>query len=424
MSLFRGKENFPLAKRMVPKSFEDYEGQEHLVGKNKPIRVMVEKKIVSSMIFYGPPASGKTGLAQIIAKDLEAEFVSVNALSLTSDDIKNIHSKAKYNQDNGQRTVLFIDEIHRMTKPKQDVFLASLESGMIILIGATTENPYFVLQPALRSRILIFEFFPLVKEQLKNILQRTLKQDSFLQELEITVEPEAEEFLLQYSSDPRNMLTVLETAVLSKSVGSTSISKIDFESVLQKADTVYDSESAHYDTISAFIKSVRGSDPDAALYYLAIMIEAGEDARFIFRRLLILAVEDIGLAAPDAISVVQSCAEAFERIGFPEGNLLLSHATLFLAGLPKSNSVLSINNALQSVRMGNIFPIPKHLQDAHYMGAKDLGRGVGYQYPHDYEDHFIKQDYTSQKVSFYNPQNSGFEKKIKERLNRLWKDRY
>ena len=420
MSLFEGNHQAPLAKRMVPKNFDEYEGQEHLVGINKPIRTMVARKIVQSMVFYGPPASGKTGLAQLIARDLEADFISVNALNLNSDDIRKIHSKAQYNQDTGKKTVLFIDEIHRMTRPKQDVFLESLESGLIILIGATTENPYFSLQPALRSRILIFEFFPLSKEHLKNILYRAFEQDSFLKELDIKLDKDGEEFLVQASSDPRNMLTVLETAVLSQGVGSLAITKSDIETILQKTDTVYDNESAHYDTISAFIKSIRGSDPNAALYYLAVMIESGEDPRFIFRRLLISAVEDVGLAAPDAISVVQSCAEAFERVGFPEGTLLLSHATLFLVGLPKSNSVLSIFEAQSFVKQGNILAIPKHLQDAHYQGAKDLGRGLDYLYPHDYPEHFVKQEYLSQEVSFYKAKSSGFEKKVKERLERLW----
>ncbi len=424
MSLYENQNHVPLARRSAPKDFDEYEGQSHLLGENKSITMMVAKKMVQSMVFYGPPASGKTGLARIIAEKINAEFISVNALNLNSDDIRNILQKATHNQEMGKQTVLFIDEIHRLTRPKQDVFLESLESGKVVLIGATTENPYFALQPALRSRILIFEFFPLTKEHLKNILDRALANDQLLLELEVSIDDDAEEFLLNYSSDPRNMLTILETAVLTKSIGNNTITKQDLESIIQKADTVYDHKNAHYDVISAFIKSIRGSDPDAALYYLSLMLESGEDPRFIFRRLLISAVEDVGLAYPEAISVVHACAESFERIGFPEGNLLLSHATLFLAGLPKSNSVLSIYESSSFVRQGNVFPVPMHLRDAHHPGVKELGRGVGYKYPHDFEEHFVEQQYTDSPVSFYKPQELGFEKKIKDRLARLWKDRF
>lgn len=424
MSLFGDSMHIPLAKRCAPKDFSQYEGQKHLVGPNKAISMMAEKKIVQSMILYGPPASGKTGLVRIIADLIDAECITANALTLSSDDIKQITQKAQINANVSKKTVLFIDEIHRLTRPKQDVFLNPMESGLIILIGATTENPYFALQPALRSRILILELFPLPKEDLKKILNRAIAEDSLLKELNVSIEEDAAESLVQFASDPRNMLTILETVVLSKSIGDYNVTKDDIINIIQKKDAVYDNESGHYDVISAFIKSIRGSDPDASLYYLALMIDSGEDPRFIFRRLLISAVEDVGLAYPEAITIVQSCADAFERIGFPEGNLLLSHATLLLAGLPKSNSVLSINNAIASIRAGNIYAIPPAIRDNHYSGAEKLGRGIDYKYPHDFPENFVEQEYTSTPVSFYNPQDSGFEKKLKERLNKLWKKRY
>lgn len=424
MSLFEDSMHIPLARRCAPRDFSQYEGQTHLVGANKPISMMAEKKIVQSMIFFGPPASGKTGLVRIITEMIDAECISVNALTLNSDDIKQITQKAHSNMNISKKTVLFIDEIHRLTRPKQDIFLNAIESGLIILIGATTENPYFSLQPALRSRILILELFPLSKANLKTILKRAITEDSLLQELKISIEEEAAETLVQFASDPRNMLTILETVVLTKSVGDHRITKDNIIDIIQKKDAVYDNESGHYDVVSAFIKSIRGSDPDASLYYLGLMIDSGEDPRFIFRRLLISAVEDVGLAYPEAISIVQSCADSFERVGFPEGTLFLSHATLLLAGLPKSNSVLSINAAISSIRSGNIYSIPQAIKDNHYNGAKQLGRGIDYKYPHDYPENFVAQDYTSTPVSFYTPQDSGFEKKIKERLYKLWTKRY
>ncbi len=334
------------------------------------------------------------------------------ALTLSSDDIKKIFAAAAVTE---RQTVLFIDEIHRLNRPKQDAFLDALETGRLILMGATTENPYFSLQPALRSRILIFELFPLTKDNMKNILDRALKNDEVLKTLELELDDGAEEYLLDKASDPRNMLTILETAVLNKSAGSNAITKSDISDVIQKADTVYDHKNAHYDVISAFIKSVRGTDPDAALYYLALMIESGEDPMFIFRRLLILAVEDIGMAYPDAINVVRSCADSFEKIGFPEGRLFLSHAAVYLSVLPKSNSAyLAVDKALDFVKKGNIPPVPDYLRD-----SASYQKISGYKYPHDYPGHYVKQQYMSKPETFYTPQDIGFEKRVKERLSRL-----
>lgn len=429
----------PLALRMAPRDFTEYMGQEALTGEGGIIRSMVEKETVQSMVFYGPPASGKTGLARIIASNLDAEFVSVNALTLNSDDIRKVLAQAGAVRQTGGRTVLFVDEIHRLTRPKQDAFLSALETGTIILIGATTENPYFSLQAALRSRLLIFEFFPLSDADMKKILSRALHEDVILKELNLTVEPDAEEFLIQQSSDPRRMLGILDAVASYKKTDASAVAKKDIETILQKTDTVYGSADAHYDVISAFIKSIRGSDPDAALYYLGVMIESGEDPRFIFRRLLISAVEDIGMAYPEAVSVVLACAESFEYVGYPEGVLHLSHATLFLAGLPKSNTVLSIYKAQSDIRAGKMMKIPKYLRSAGYFmkssmsaNARKISELAGadnkeksdYLYPHNFPGHFVHQNYTEKRVSYYTPSDQGFEKKIKERLENLWGQRF
>ncbi|MGL5255120.1 MAG: replication-associated recombination protein A [Brevinema sp.] len=429
MSLFGNKpEMQPLALRMAPQTFDTYEGQELLVGENGIIKAMVARKMVQSMLFYGPPASGKTGLARLIAKDIDAEYLSVNALTLSSDDIREIIKKANNFRDMGRRTVLFIDEIHRLTRPKQDAFLSAVEMGIVILIGATTENPYFALQPALRSRMLVFEFKALEKSHLKKILYRAIDHDHLLKEIGVSISDDAAEFLVAKSTDPRSMLGILEGAVLRKNVGSYEIVKKDIEEILQRSDTRYGDDEAHYNTISAFIKSIRGSDPDATLYYLAIMIESGEDPRFIFRRLLISAVEDIGLAAPDAITVVQACAEAFEYVGYPEGILHLSHAALFLAGLPKSNSVLNIYDAMSAVKQGLNLGVPESLQNKHYPsanGARESSHfNPSYLYPHDYEGHFVQQQYMVKPVNFYHPSLQGVERKIVERLEKLWDKTY
>ncbi|MGL4387881.1 MAG: replication-associated recombination protein A [Brevinema sp.] len=417
MNLF---ESEPLSYRMVPQTLDEYEGQPHLIGEHRPINTMIKNKIVQSMIFYGAPASGKTGLARLIAKCIEAEYFSLNALTLSSEDIRDIHHKATLNRERHQKTVLFIDEIHRLTKPKQDAFLSSLESGLIILIGATTENPYFSLNPALRSRVLIFEFFTLNQTEKKRILERALTKDPLIIQLQISMTDEAKDFLIAHSSDPRHMLNILETATFSLPVGSTLLTNQHLQSVMQKTDTHYDSKDMHYDVISAFIKSIRGSDPDASLYYLAWMIHSGEDSRFIFRRLMISAVEDVGMAFPEAINVVVACANAFEIVGLPEGILHLSHATLYLANLPKSNTVLSIYDALNDIKNGNLMSVPDYLRDqAHF--SQDKKNASKYLYPHDYPSHFIKQSYTSKPISYYHPSEQGFEKKISERWKRLWK---
>ncbi|MGC8764371.1 MAG: replication-associated recombination protein A [Brevinematia bacterium] len=420
MELFESK-SIPLSRRMLPQSLSDFVGQKHLVGEGKPIYTMLQNGIIHSMIFYGPPATGKTSLAEIIAKTLNYSFIRINALTLDNDEIREILKKAKNNISMGNKTIVFIDEIHRLYKPKQDAFLSSLENGEVIIIGATTENPYFVLNPALRSRVFIYEFFLLTTEERRKILENALSKDEMLKSLKINITPDAFKFLTENINDVRQMLNTLEIAILSRGV-SAEIS-VDMEllgNIFQKVETRYSSEEAHYDVISAFIKSVRGSDPDAALYYLAVMLESGEDPLFIARRLIILAAEDIGLAYPEGLNIATSCYEAIERIGMPEGRIVLGMTTILLSALPKSNSAyLAIDKALNDVKNGNVMSVPPHLRGSDFYGAEKLGRGVGYKYPHDYPDHYVKQKYTEKDVSYYNPQELGFEKKLKDWLSRL-----
>ncbi|MCX7821549.1 MAG: replication-associated recombination protein A, partial [Brevinematales bacterium] len=344
MDLFEEKKLLPLSKRMMPETIDDFVGQKHLIGEGKPIRIMLVNRIIHSMIFYGPPATGKTSLAEIIAKSMDYNFVKTNALTLDNEDIRLIIKNAR-NSD--KKTILFIDEIHRLNKPKQDIFLSELEYGELIIIGATTENPYFVLNPALRSRVFIYEFYPLNSEEKRKILENAIKKDEFLRKVDLSLSDEAINYLINSSGDVRQMLNLFEMAILSKGVvEKINIDLKDLEDILQKKETKYSSEEGHYDVISAFIKSVRGSDPDASLYYLALMIQSGEDPLFIARRLIILAAEDIGLAYPEALNVAVSCYEAIERIGMPEGRIVLGMTTLFLVGLPKSNSAyLAIDKA-------------------------------------------------------------------------------
>ncbi len=420
MELFKSTP-LPLSKRMMPLTIEDFVGQTHLVGEGKPIHTMLKNKVVHSMIFYGPPATGKTGLAEIIARTMNYNFIRTNALILDNDEIREILKRAKNESSVGNKTIVFIDEIHRLYKPKQDAFLSSLENGEIVIIGATTENPYFVLNPALRSRVFIYEFFPLNVKERKQILENALKRDELLKSSKIKISESAYKFLTENINDVRQMLNTLEIAIFSKGIAEEiSIGIDDLTQIFQKVETRYSSEEAHYDVISAFIKSVRGSYPDAALYYLAMMIESGEDPLFIARRLIILAAEDIGLAYPEALNIATSCYEAIERIGMPEGRIVLSMTTIFLSTLPKSNSAyLAIDKAIEDIKSGNIMNVPVHLRSDSFSGAEELGRGIGYKYPHDYPDHYVKQKYTEKEVKYYIPVELGFEKKLKDWLEKL-----
>ncbi len=418
------EERLPLSRRMMPKTLDEFRGQEHLLADGKPISTMIANGILHSMIFYGPPATGKTSLAQIIANSMKARFVSTNALTLDNDAIRNILKEAEYRLREGVRTIVFIDEIHRLIRPKQDAFLSSLEYGTIVLIGATTENPYFILQPALRSRLFLYEFKMLGRPELETILDAALKSDSILSQIAVQLTKEARERLLEISADPRMMLNTLEMAVLSKGAAELIlVTDADVNEILQKAENRYSSEEGHYEVISAFIKSVRGSAVDAALYYLALMLEGGEDPLFIARRLIILASEDVGVAYPEALPVAVACYDALERIGMPEGQLVLSETTILLAGAPKSNSALAINKAREDVRGGNVMKVPLYLRNATFAGEKDMGKGVGYKYPHSFPDHYVAEKYTEKPVSYYEPGDLGFENKIKSWLKYL-KEKY
>ncbi len=422
--MFEKAEDTPLAERMKPRTLEEVVGQEHIVGNDKPLRSALACGQLPSIILYGPPGSGKTSIAKAIAHETQAEFVQINAVTSGVADIRSAVKRAEKNRLAGKKTIVFIDEIHRFNKAQQDALLPWVESGLITLIGATIENPFFDVISPLLSRCLLFMLNPLTREQLKTILHRAL-QDSErgMGKFKIRFEPEAEEHLLNLSGgDARRVLNILETAVaFRKKDGEIVLSLKDVEEVAQKAKVRYDmAGDMHYDVISAFIKSIRGSDPDAAIYWLALMLVGGEEPRFIARRLVILAAEDIGNADPMAIQVATSVAWAVEFVGLPEAQIPLAQATVYLATAPKSNASYSaLIRAKKDIEKGEIFEVPKHLRDANYWGAKKLGHGVDYQYPHDFPHHFVRQTYLPAKKSYYRPSDQGYEKRIARFLQHM-----
>ncbi len=414
----------PLAARLRPTSLEEVVGQQHIIGKDKLLYRAIKADKLSSIIFYGPPGTGKTTLAKVIAHTTRAEFTQINATSAGKKDMEAVVKKAQDLKGMYQkRTILFVDEIHRFNKGQQDYLLPFVEDGTLILIGATTENPYFEVNRALISRSSIFELKPLDKEDIKTLLKRAVyDEEKGMGSYQAEIDEDALEFLAEAAGgDARNALNAVELGILTtdRSVDGKIYITIETASeCIQKRIVRYDKTGDnHYDTISAFIKSMRGSDADAAVYYLAKMLYAGEDIKFIARRIMICAAEDVGNADPMALTVAVSAAQAVERIGMPEAQIILSQAVLYVASAPKSNSAVNaISAAMESVRQYQT-TVPAHLMDAHYGGAKELGRGLEYKYAHNYPNHYVEQQYLPDEIKdarFYEPGDNGYEKQIKE----------
>lgn len=425
-----GKKESPLASRMRPTTLDEVVGQQHIIGKDKLLYRAIMADKISSIIFYGPPGTGKTTLAKVIAHTTSAEFTSINATAAGKKDMEQVVENAKNMRGMyGKKTILFIDEIHRFNKGQQDYLLPFVEDGTIILVGATTENPYFEVNGALLSRSIIFELKPLSQDDIKKLLLRALQdQEKGLGSYGATIDDDALDFLSDMANgDARSALTAIELGVLTtepSTDGKIHITLSVASECIQRRVVKYDkSGDNHYDTISAFIKSMRGSDPDAAIYYLARMLYAGEDVKFIARRIMICASEDVGNADPQALQVAVAAAQAVERIGMPESQIILAQAVNYVACAPKSNaSYLSIGAAMQMVANGQTPPIPTHLQDSHYKSAGKLGHGLGYQYAHDFKNHYVQQQYLPDALvgtQFYEPTEMGYEKRIREHLEKI-----
>lgn len=419
------KMNAPLADRMRPESIDDIVGQKHLLGEGKPLRRLIKSDRISSMIFYGPPGTGKTTIANVIANTTNMNFLKLSAVTSGINEIREtvkiaIESLEIYSK----KSILFIDEIHRFNKAQQDALLPYVENGTIILIGATTENPYFEVNKALLSRSQVLQLKSIDNDDLRILLNRALKSDKGFGNLNIEMTNEAKDYLIIASSgDARTMLNGLEVAVLSTNPKDNliKIGKDEIENSIQKKFALYDKGAdEHYNTISAFIKSIRGSDPDAAVFYLAKMLEGGEDIKFIARRLIILASEDIGLADPNALTIATNCFYAINVVGLPESRIILSETVIYLACAKKSNSsYLAIDKAIDYIRNNDTGEIPIYLRDSHYAGSKKLGV-EGYKYPHDYENGYVEQRYLPENVNekFFIPKNIGHEELIYDRLKK------
>ncbi len=420
----------PLAERLRPQTLDEYVGQRHLVGKGKPIFQMISRGTLFSMIFWGPPGSGKTTLARLLSKNIHAHFDQLSAVSSGVKDVRQVIEQARKRRYELEmlQTVLFIDEIHRFNKAQQDALLQAVEQGDIILIGATTENPSFEIIPPLRSRARTYVLNPLTIEELSQLLDRALEKDSYLKELNVSFEDT--DMLIAYSGgDARSMLNGLEMCcLLAEDGGHVTITQTVLEEAFQRAFAKYDKGGEeHYNTISAFIKSVRGSDPDAAVYWMARMLEGGEDPLFIARRLIILASEDIGNADPNALLLATACHEAVHAIGMPEARIVLSQTATYLASTQKSNAAyLAVNTALRDVREFPPYPVPLHLRNAPTGLMKSQGYGKGYRYAHDFPGHFVEQQYLPDELmhkQYYSPSEEGRELRLRERLRLLWKKR-
>jgi len=418
----------PLAERIRPQTLDDFFGQENLVGIGKPIRVMIERETLSSLIFWGPPGSGKTTLARIISRQTSSEFFQINAVSSGVKELREIIKIAKENINYNKRTILFIDEIHRFNKAQQDALLSSVESGEIILMGATTENPSFEVIPALRSRARVYILEELSKTDLNNIIDLVLVKDNFIKQLNIT-EIDRDFLIYMSSGDSRILLNLFEDSINHQiDEDEIKITKELIENILQKKNVMYDKAGEeHFNIISAFIKSLRGSDPDAALYWMARMLEGGEDPLFIARRLVVLASEDIGNASPNALVLAESTFSAVHKIGMPEARIILAQCVTYLASSPKSNaSYLAIKDAQNAVRSKPLYSVPLHLRNAPTKLMKSIGYGKEYKYPHDHNENFIAENYFPDELKdeqYYYPSENGQEKTLRERLKHLWKGR-
>lgn len=424
----------PLAGRIRPVTLDEVVGQEHIIGKDKLLYRAIKADKLSSIIFYGPPGTGKTTLAKVIAHTTSAEFTQINATVAGKKDMEEVVSKAKDTMGMyGRKTILFVDEIHRFNKGQQDYLLPFVEDGTLILIGATTENPYFEVNAALISRSIIFELKPLSADNIKELIYRAVTDDKKgMGVYNAEIDSDAANFLAEISNgDARMALNAVELGILTTDRaedGKIHITMDVAQQCIQKKSIRYDKGGDnHYDTVSAFIKSMRGSDPDAAVYYLARMLYAGESLEFIARRIMISAAEDVGMADPNALNVAVSAANAVHQLGMPEARIILSEAAIYMATAPKSNSaIMAIDKALNIVKTTKTAPVPTHLMDSHYKGAGKLGHGVGYKYAHDYENHYVEQQYLPDNLVdevFYEPGKLGHEIKVREHFDRIKKQR-
>ncbi len=420
----------PLASRLRPRTLDEVVGQQHMIGKDKLLYRAIKADKLGSLIFYGPPGTGKTTLAKVIANTTSADFKQINATVAGKKDMEEIVAAAKDSRGMyGRKTILFVDEIHRFNKGQQDYLLPFVEDGTLIFIGATTENPYFEVNSALISRSRIFELKPLERQDILELIRRAVTDvERGMGTYDAVIDPDAAQFLADAANgDARAALNAVELGVLTTERSPDGKIHIDLtaaQECIQKRAVRYDKDGdSHYDTISAFIKSMRGSDPDAAVYYLARMIYAGEDIKFIARRIMICAAEDVGNADPQALTVAVSAAQAAERIGLPEAQIILSQAVTYVACAPKSNAACcAIQDAMEAVKTARAMPVPVHLQDRHYKGAGALGHGEGYLYAHDYPKHYVRQQYLPEGMEdriFYRPSDNGYEKQIKAHMEWL-----
>ncbi len=419
----------PLADRLRPKNLDEYIGQEHLIGPKGIIRKMIDSNQLHSMILWGPPGSGKTTLAKLIANLTGRQFYSLNAIDSGVKQVREVIEQAKkgllWQQD---APILFIDEIHRFSKSQQDALLKAVEQGTVVLIGATTENPSFEIIPPLLSRCQVYQLKPLTKKHLEKILLNAIENDKVLKQKQIIIK-QTDELILQSGGDARRLLNLLELIVNYAEKEPIIIDNKTVKSIIQNLPLYHDKQGDyHYDLISAYIKSIRGSDPDAAIYWLARLLESGEDIKFIARRLIISAAEDIGLANPNALLLAQSTFDAVTQVGMPEAKIILAHTTIYLATSPKSNSAYkAINKAIDTVKKTGLLQVPLHLRNAPTQLMQDLGYGNEYKYPHDYPGNFVEQNYLPSElknVNFYLPADNPQERKILERLKKWWKKRF